>query len=86
MQDQINRSRLVFNRSQPLSAQFGEVMSLYQKKVDQCNLLTQQNRELKLSNSKLARSNLIQENKTLRTQVENIHSECEQQTLVAQEL
>lgn len=37
-------------------------MSQYQKKVDQCNLLTQQNRELKLSNSKLARSNLIQEN------------------------
>ena len=62
VQDQINRSRLVFNRSQPLSAQFGEVMSLYQKKVDQCNLLTQQNRELKLSNNKLARSNLIQEN------------------------
>ena len=58
-------------------------MSMYQKKVDQCNLLTQQNRELKLSNSKLARNNLIQENQTLRTQMENIHSECEQQAQVA---
>lgn len=55
-------------------------MNLYQKKVDQCNLLTQQNRELKLSNTKLARSNLLQENQTLRTQVENIHNEYEQQT------
>ncbi|CAL5980557.1 Conserved_hypothetical protein [Hexamita inflata] len=80
--DHVNKSKLVFNKAQPVSEQIGEVFKIYYQKIEQIIALQEMNKNLKAQNLKFQRnmSGLgYQQGEELKTQLNQAQNELQEQ-------